>query len=205
MTVRLAHMEVTARVNGPGRRLTVWVQGCPHRCAGCFNPGLLPPEGGERVPPAEWARRALALEPWEGVTLSGGEPFAQAAGLAACLDELRARRCRPFTVIAFTGYTLEQLRGGSRGWARLLERVDLLVDGPFRASEPAGGALRGSANQRLVPLTPAGRELARLADRQGPSGFLVSIGPGGTVIVSGFPPAGAVERLRRALEAGRTG
>ncbi len=205
MIVRLAHMAVTPRVNGPGRRLTVWVQGCPHRCAGCFNPGLLPPEGGVPVPPAEWARRALALEPWDGVTLSGGEPFAQAGGLAACLDELRARRGRPFTVIAFTGYTLEELRAGGRERASLLERIDLLVDGPFRVSEPAGAALRGSANQRLIPLTPAGRELARLAEREGPSGFLISIGPGGTVIVSGFPPAGAVDRLRNALETGRAG
>ncbi len=205
MTIRLAHMEVTARVNGPGRRLTVWVQGCPHRCAGCFNPALLPREGGERLLPAEWAGRALALEPWDGVTLSGGEPFAQAGGLAACLDALRTRRDRPFTVIAFTGYTLERLRAGNRSWNELLQRVDLLVEGPFRASEPAGGPLRGSANQRLVPLTPAGRELARLVEQEGVCGFAVSIGPDGTVIVSGFPPPGTVERLRTILEAGRAG
>ncbi|MEK7679648.1 MAG: 4Fe-4S cluster-binding domain-containing protein, partial [Deltaproteobacteria bacterium] len=32
----------SSRVNGPGRRLVVFFQGCVRRCDGCFNPETHP-------------------------------------------------------------------------------------------------------------------------------------------------------------------
>ncbi len=199
MEIRLAHMEITSGVNGPGRRLTLWVQGCPRRCPGCFNPAMIPPDGGEAVPVEVLAARALDLGPWDGITLSGGEPFAQAAGLATLLDLVGERRGAPGGVIAFTGCTVEDLRRGSPGQAALLGRVDLLVDGPFRADLPTDRPLRGSGNQRLVPLTPRGDVLVRQVEAQRRRSFLVSIAPDGQVILSGFPPAGLALALAARL------
>jgi pyruvate formate lyase activating enzyme len=81
--------------DGPGIRTTVFLKGCPLRCAWCHNPeGLLPgpqlllgPRGGRvsgrTYGAAELAAILLRQAPLfgrdGGVTLSGGEPLAQAA------------------------------------------------------------------------------------------------------------------------------
>ena len=70
----LAH-PVTAL--GPGRRVALWVAGCPLRCPGCITPQLLEAGGGRAVAVDRLAERILHLEDdLDGITLSGGEPFA---------------------------------------------------------------------------------------------------------------------------------
>ena len=39
MLIQVAGLIDDSRVNGPGRRVVVWVQGCTLGCLGCFNPG----------------------------------------------------------------------------------------------------------------------------------------------------------------------
>ena len=85
----------------------------------------------------------------DGLTLSGGEPFCQAAECAALASIARERG---LNVWAYTGYTYERLLAGEVPDAlALLEQVDVLVDGPFVEAEKSYAALfRGSANQRLI-------------------------------------------------------
>jgi anaerobic ribonucleoside-triphosphate reductase activating protein len=198
--LNIAHACVTEAVNGPGRRFTVWVQGCPQVCPGCFNPELQGQEPRRLLSPPELAREAVAALPWEGVTLSGGEPFEQATDLAAFLDDLERART-PFPVIAFSGYALEALWNGPAPRRELLARIDLLVEGPYLAERAAPLPLRGSANQRLVALTPRGlAERDRITAEAPRSGVAVVVGPDATVILSGFPPEALVRRLGRRLE-----
>ena len=44
--LRLFGIVEESVVDGPGFRYTVFVQGCPHGCPGCHNPGSHPFEGG---------------------------------------------------------------------------------------------------------------------------------------------------------------
>jgi pyruvate formate lyase activating enzyme len=91
--------------DGPGIRTTVFMKGCPLRCAWCHNPESQrrepePMRGqvGERVAGREYAadelarllnRQADVLRMGEGgVTFSGGEPLAQAAFVADVIDRL---------------------------------------------------------------------------------------------------------------------
>jgi anaerobic ribonucleoside-triphosphate reductase activating protein len=140
-------------VLGPGIRAAVWVRGCPLRCDGCVSPEDLPFEGGITTTAAAVAARLNALPAdVTGVTFSGGEPMAQAAGLAALVDRLRA--ARDWSVMSYTGFTLEHLRRhGDPGQRRLLSQVDILVDGPYLKARHASLAWRGSSNQRLLFLT----------------------------------------------------
>jgi anaerobic ribonucleoside-triphosphate reductase activating protein len=132
------------------------------------------------------------------VSLSGGEPFEQAAGLAEFLQALRSEPgASSMTAIAFTGYTVEGLRRGPRPWQELLARLDLLVDGPYLAEKACDLPLRGSANQRLVALTPAGAALAARAEAGPKGGFSVTIAPDGEVLLTGFPPHELVRTLTR--------
>ena len=85
----------------------------------------------------------------QGLTLSGGEPFLQAADCAALAQRARARGLDVWT---YTGYTWEALAATGRpDWAALLDATDVLVDGPFVQARKSYDALfRGSDNQRLI-------------------------------------------------------
>jgi len=81
-TVNLAGFIARSTVNGPGTRAVVWVQGCPIRCEGCFNTDFWSFTPKIQVPVDQLAEKIGALENIDGVTFSGGEPFAQAENLA---------------------------------------------------------------------------------------------------------------------------
>lgn len=151
MQIRLAGVEPESIVDGPGYRLAVFVQGCPHACPGCHNPGTHDFSGGTLRDTAE-ITEMLGRNPLvRGVTLTGGEPMMQAAALC---EIAKAARARGMSVWCYTGYTLEALleeRQPDR--MRLLSLVDVLVDGPYIAHERSLDLLYcGSRNQRLIDM-----------------------------------------------------
>jgi anaerobic ribonucleoside-triphosphate reductase activating protein len=86
----------------------------------------------------------------EGVSIIGGEPFAQAE---ACADFAERVRAGGLSVVTFTGYPYETLKSQEE-CQRLLEATDLLVDGQFDRHQPeTERRWVGSANQRLIFLT----------------------------------------------------
>jgi anaerobic ribonucleoside-triphosphate reductase activating protein len=152
----------------------------------------LPFEGGERWSVAALAQRFSAL-PTEvtGLTLSGGEPMAQAGALTALVDRLRTMR--DWSVMAFSGFTLDWLRRRGDGQQRaLLDRLDILVDGPYVAARHADLLWRGSANQRLHFLTA--RHQMPVVDRS--AGLEINVSAS-TVDWIGVPP---VPGFRAAFE-----
>ena len=151
-TIRVHNTASGVKVLGPGKRFVIWVQGCHRRCPGCLAPDSWPIEGGHAEDVSALARRILKKADVEGLTISGGEPFLQPRALCALIDALRAER--DLGVIVYTGYTLEALRGMDDAWIRaLLERVDLLIDGPYMEALNDDLGLRGSSNQRAIHLT----------------------------------------------------
>ena len=83
-----------------------------------------------------------------GVTFSGGEPFAQAAGFARL-----GRLCKEagYEVASYSGYTFEQLLNGTPAQKELLQTIDVLIDGPFiLAQRSLELSFRGSKNQRII-------------------------------------------------------
>lgn len=180
-------------VLGPGERVVVWVQGCTLRCPGCMVPETWFPSGGRAVEPAELAREILAAAgPAVGVTVSGGEPMQQPAAVA----ELLAALCGTgLDVWLYTGYTLEELLAREDPDVdRVLSWVDVLVDGRYVKVRPEARGYRGSANQRLVPLT--GRALPPSA---APPRVQLVLDEAGRLVVVGVPPPGFFSRFREAL------
>jgi anaerobic ribonucleoside-triphosphate reductase activating protein len=153
--MRIAQVVPCTEAEGPGKRFAVWFQGCPLRCPGCCNPEFLPFQGGEIRSADELAaamRRARDESGIEGLTLLGGEPFAQpAAGVALA----RAARSLDLSVMVFTGYTLEQLQCRPESEiAELIALTDILVDGPYERDKPDHQRRWiGSTNQRVHFLT----------------------------------------------------
>lgn len=128
----------------------------------------------------------------EGLTLSGGEPMDQARALASLVDRVRARR--DLGVVCFTGYRLEELMEADH--LALLRRVDLLIDGPYRLAEHADLLWRGSANQRLLALTPRYRGAVPEPWLDRGAGLEFRLLADGRLSFSGVPPwPGLRERL----------
>ncbi|MEU9117215.1 4Fe-4S single cluster domain-containing protein [Streptomyces sp. NPDC048483] len=184
-------------VLGPGLRAVLWVQGCPLRCRGCVAAETLPFAGGETKSVAELAGWLLGVDGIEGVTLSGGEPFSQPEALAGLLDRVRARR-PDFSAMAYSGFRHEALRRGTPAQRALLDRLDLLVDGPYVAARHGNLRWRGSANQRVLPLTTRYAEVAALPDTG--AGIEFAMDRDGALSWAGVPPApGFREGLERRL------
>ncbi|WP_063754980.1 4Fe-4S single cluster domain-containing protein [Streptomyces sp. NRRL B-3229] len=169
---------------GPGLRAVIWVQGCPLRCPGCVAPETLPFAGGEVRAVTEVAGRLARLTDVEGVTLSGGEPFSQAQSLADLLDAVRALR-PDFSAMAYSGFRHEALLRGTPGARALLDRLDLLVDGPYVAARHGDLLWRGSSNQRVVALTERYHHVRSLTDAG--AGIEVSVGHDGQFSWAGVP------------------
>ena len=150
MDLRIAGLVNDSIVDGPGFRLAVFTQGCSHRCPGCQNEHTWDPAGGETVTVDDLLAKVDRNPLLKGVTLTGGEPFEQAAPL---IGFAQACHERGLDVWAYSGYTYEQLAAGKAGEdARaLLAECDVLVDGPFvEAEKSLMLKWRGSANQRVI-------------------------------------------------------
>ena len=139
------------KVLGPGRRYVIWTQGCPFHCAECATPESRPITNDKEVSTIVLARDILSQPNIKGITISGGEPFLQAASLANLLTMVLKERPE-LTVIVYTGYQIEDLKGAAS--EALLAQTDLLIDGPYRQELNDNQGLRGSSNQRLHFLTP---------------------------------------------------
>jgi anaerobic ribonucleoside-triphosphate reductase activating protein len=185
--LRLARLVESTEVLGPGCRALVVVQGCELRCNGCVAPATHRHDAGFELAVDEVAERVLAADGIGGVTFSGGEPFLQAAALSALVDRLRAAR-PDISTMSYSGYRLEWLRGrGSPAQHGLLDRLDLLVDGPYVRRFHAPVLWRGSRNQRIHALT--GRHRAELAESaDAPAGLEMTLDEEMTLEWVGVPP-----------------
>jgi anaerobic ribonucleoside-triphosphate reductase activating protein len=163
MTVNLYGTADDSIVDGPGIRLAIFTQGCKHACPGCHNPAAQPFEGGTLTAIDEIEEKIAGNPLLAGITLTGGEPFDQAAPL---VELARRARARGLNVWAYSGYLFEDLAAGvpSPAAALLLEQVDVLVDGPFvEHLKSLGLRWRGSSNQRLIDV-PASRAAAQVVE-----------------------------------------
>jgi anaerobic ribonucleoside-triphosphate reductase activating protein len=190
LTMQIAQVVPCTEAEGPGKRFALWFQGCPLRCPGCCNPEFLPFKGGETKSLREmvdWFARAKAESGIEGITLLGGEPFAHAVAAA---ELAKAARELGLTVMAFSGFVLEELRERPEPEVReLIEHTDILVDGPYLRDEPdTERRWIGSRNQRIHFLTPRYSH-----DEQWRKKNTLEIRVSGReIVVNGFPAADAV-------------
>lgn len=182
MIVRVHAVESRSRANGPGSRFVVWMQGCTLGCAGCFNPTTHDARGGREVSIDELAEqmKQARASGSEGLSLSGGEPLQQAAASAALLD---AARSLGMSTLAFSGYTIEEIRA-LPGGPDVLARLDVLVDGRYVASERRATGLRGSENQRIQLLT----DRYTRADVEATPVAEIRIDASGEIVLTGVNP-----------------
>jgi anaerobic ribonucleoside-triphosphate reductase activating protein len=197
--VNVARLVLRTHSEGPGWRAALWVQGCPINCPGCINQSFIPFVDANWLSVAELAERIIAQPDIEGLTLLGGEPFAQAAALA----ELAARvQAAGLSVMTFSGYTYQQLtESRNPAWKRLLAHTDLLAAGPFiQERRTTQMPWVGSDNQTLHYLTPRYRHLENAPPAPAQTNSVeIRLLPDGRLSLNGFAYPGLTDSLIEAL------
>lgn len=196
MKIQIANIVDATRAEGPGQRIAVWLQGCPLRCPGCCNPEMLSFKGGQAMEVEALLERidqACHQDAIEGITWLGGEPFAHAEVAAAASAAIQSRG---LSVMIFSGYTIEQLRGQKDAAVdRLLSVTDILVDGPYLKEQPdESRRWIGSSNQRIHFLSD--RYRADDASWQQRDTLEIRLN-NGELSVNGFPAKNAVGMWKR--------
>lgn len=151
--------------NGEGLGVSLFVQGCPFHCIGCFNQETWDFNGGQ-----EWTKEVqkkffdLVERPYvKRISILGGEPLANENVEDVLKLVLKLKQRYPFKKIwIYTGYTYESIKekdfeGGahsSRGL--IIETADVLVDGRFDIDKQDINhkqiKFAGSTNQRIIDL-----------------------------------------------------
>ncbi len=136
--------------DGPGVRVSIFMQGCAFNCKNCFNPETHDFEKGEEFTD-ETIEKVLNLSNHEhiaGLSILGGEPMHPkniegTTKLAKAFKE----RFPDKTVWAWTGFNFEQNLQDKEA----MKYIDVLVDGQYN-DEKRNPMLewRGSENQRVI-------------------------------------------------------
>ncbi len=152
-TIRLFGLEPDSIVDGLGYRTAIFTQGCRHGCVGCHNPESHDVGGGTVWTLKDVEQKFTGNPLLDGITLSGGEPFLQAA---PCAELARRAHAKGLSVWVYSGYTYEELQkltAKDPEAKALLDETDVLVDGRFVMAERSLDLpYCGSRNQRVLDL-----------------------------------------------------
>lgn len=134
--------------NGPGCRVSLFVQGCTFNCPGCFNTSAKDFSGGEAFTDQTVAALLELAEPEHisGLSVLGGEPLhPQNRDEVIKLVKTFKSKYPTKTVWIWTGYMYEDIE------SFLPTELDVLVDGRFDEElKDLRLKYRGSSNQRVI-------------------------------------------------------
>ena len=139
--------------DGPGVRVSIFLQGCEFHCYNCFNPETWDFEGGDELTD-EVIDRVIELcgeEYVQGLSILGGEPMhpKNIAGTTKIAKAFKAVYPNK-NLWVWSGFTFEVLQK-RKDAQEVLTLIDTLVDGQYK-DELHDFRLewRGSSNQRVI-------------------------------------------------------
>lgn len=138
--------------NGVGITMSLWTQGCPHHCKGCFNMETWDFNKGKEFTELDLKYifdNINKNDIHRDLSILGGEPL--------CPQNIEGviNLCKEFKKIypnkkiyIWTGYTLEEFNDIQKS---ILKYIDVIVDGKFiEEKRNLSLKLRGSENQRVI-------------------------------------------------------
>ena len=136
--------------NGPGVRVSIFMQGCAFNCPNCFNPETHDFNGGKEFT-EDTIKRVLELcdnENIEGLSILGGEPMHPnniegTTQLAKAFKEKFPDK----TLWVWTGFLFDKDLQGKE----VLKYIDVLIDGQYKEGlHNPTLKWKGSENQRVI-------------------------------------------------------
>lgn len=138
--------------NGVGITMSLWTQGCPHHCKGCFNTETWDFNKGKEFTELDLKYifdNINKNDIHRDLSILGGEPL--------CPQNIEGviNLCKEFKKIypnkkiyIWTGYTLEEFNDTQKS---ILKYIDMIVDGKFiEEKRNLSLKFRGSENQRVI-------------------------------------------------------
>ena len=149
--MRYAGLNKNDFVNGEGVSVSLFTQGCPHHCPGCFNPETWAFDGGIEIEENVLIAQVIAALDANGIhrnlSILGGEPLCpeNMPFVIKLIDEVLLYH--PATKIyVWTGYERHELKDNP-----LLDSIDVLICGRYQESlRDITLPLRGSSNQEVI-------------------------------------------------------
>lgn len=138
--------------NGPGVRTTIFLTGCTLNCKNCFNKEYQNFHFGKVFDDKAFdeVMNCLSDANISGLSVLGGEPFDNLAGLKEFITKVRAMSEKDIWI--YSGYTFEELLEKD-GAMDVLKNIDVLVDGRFVEDlKDLKLKFRGSSNQRIIDM-----------------------------------------------------
>ena len=150
--MRFSKIKDNDIANGLGVTMSLWTQGCPHHCKGCFNGETWDFNAGEEFEDSDLKYILENINKnnvHRDLSILGGEPL--------CPENVDGviEVCKIFKekfpekkIYLWTGYVVEQFNEKQRN---VLNYIDVLVDGPFvQDKRNLSLMMRGSSNQRVI-------------------------------------------------------
>lgn len=173
------HAYKISRVNGPGKRFTLWTQGCSKGCVNCFNPETWNNKNNIVLSTSEIFEMIKDFE-LEGVTITGGDPFEQEEELLELLILISSLSLSK-GVIVFTGFTYDEIRE-NKIREKCCDYIDVLIDGRYEENNRVTNCFKGSSNQNIIYFSSKIKEEELIMDQE----VEVSLSDG-IISVTGFP------------------
>ena len=147
--MRWAKIRTEDIANGPGFRVSIYVQGCNNHCPGCFNPETWDFEGGKEFTD-KVKSKFLELgksKKIAGFSILGGEPLQQGKDMLDLVKEIK-ETYPDKTIWMWTGCVYEELTPEQLD---IVKYVDVLIDGRFDMEHRTPRSrYKGSFNQRVI-------------------------------------------------------
>lgn len=154
--MKYAAIELNDTANAPGICVSIWLQGCPHHCKGCFNPETWDFSGGKPFGINEMNSILQGISAngiLRNLCILGGEPLCEENlfTTAYILRSVREQYDNSIEIYLWTGYTFQELKErNSNAINGILEDLDYLIDGRFiEELKNPNLELRGSSNQTI--------------------------------------------------------
>ena len=152
--MRFSKIKDNDIANGEGIVMSLWTQGCPHHCKGCFNLETWDFDSGKEFKEEDKEYILQNIDKnniKRNLSILGGEPLCK-QNIQGVISLCKAFKEKyPEKIIyVWTGYVLEEFDDTQK---KILDYIDVLIDGKFEIdNKDLSLKLRGSTNQRIIDI-----------------------------------------------------
>lgn len=150
--MRFSKIKDNDIANGIGINMSIWTQGCPHHCKGCFNPETWNFNDGHQFKTNDLKYIIENIDKnniKRNLSILGGEPLCPSNidGVIVLCKEFKKNYPNK-KIYIWTGYLIEEFDYKQK---EILKYIDILVDGKFEEDKKnITLKFRGSTNQRII-------------------------------------------------------
>ena len=152
--MRFSEIKDNDIANGEGIVMSLWTQGCPHHCKGCFNLETWDFDSGKEFKEEDKEYILQNIDKnniKRNFSILGGEPLCQQniQGVISLCKVFKEKYPEKI-IYVWTGYVLEEFDDTQK---KILDYIDVLIDGKFEIdNKDLSLKLRGSTNQRIIDI-----------------------------------------------------